>query len=53
MYRSLARFLSVDKFAAPKSPTFHTATVTGNPEMAFQDIDRQDKTKHTVSFKKK
>ena len=26
MYRSLARFLSVDRFAAPKSPTFHTAT---------------------------
>jgi len=25
VHRSLARFLSVDRFAAPKSPTFHTA----------------------------
>jgi len=26
-HRSLAKFLSVDRFAAPKSPTFHTANV--------------------------
>jgi len=28
VHRPLARFLSVDKFAAPQSPTFHTANVT-------------------------
>jgi hypothetical protein len=28
-YHSLVRFLSVDSFAAPKSPTFHTANRYG------------------------
>jgi hypothetical protein len=27
---SLARFVAGDRFAAPKTPTFHTATVGGN-----------------------
>jgi hypothetical protein len=37
-HRSLARFLSVDRFAAPNPQTFYTATVTTNLKTAMKQI---------------
>jgi hypothetical protein len=40
-HHSLARFLSVDRFAAPKTPTFHTAD-------RYQPFKKTAKMKHTI-----
>ena len=45
MHRPLARFLSVVRFAAPKTPTFHTANVTSNAmktDYELRNIDSED-----------